>query len=144
MEEFVRSLSVSIAQSGPVYSMIILLGVVFFWKVWPLIEEKSKRQDEREDRAEQRMQEESVERRRRDEEMAKLQGQWLEEKVHSTAVQEQSNEFMKSLDAKVDMLNELWKDSKEHSRGFGEDVKGMSSKIDDIHDVIVRRVETTD
>lgn len=137
MDELIKSLAVSVAQGGPIYALILLIGIIFFLKVWPMIEEKSKRADDREDRAEQRMHDESVERRKHDEQMAKLQGQWLEEKAHSTKVQEQSNALMSSVDTKLELLTSLWQDSKRNSHDMGV-------KIDEIHMALTHRPESTD
>lgn len=138
MEEIVKALVVSIAEGGPLYAGVVLAGVLFVWKVWPSIDRRMKSADNREDRREQREAEESKRRIEHDEQMARMQGQWLEQYAHATSVQEQSNAVMGLIETKMDRLTDVLEDSKGRSREMGH-------KVDEIHAAVVPRVpESTD
>lgn len=130
MEELVKALAVSIADGGPLYAGVILFGVLFIWQIWPAISKRMDKDDEREDRREQREADESLRRAQHDEEMAKMQGQWLEQYAHATTVQEQSNAVMGLIEARMERLTEVLQDSKSHSRDMGR-------KVDEIHAAVI-------
>lgn len=134
MDEFVAALAQSIVAGGPGYAGIFLAGWAFFSKIWPAIEQKMKRADERADRREKREAEEAARRAERDAELAKMEGRWLEQYTHANSVQEQSNTIMTSIDARLERFSNSILDSKERSRDMGH-------KIDEMHAVMVLNKE---
>ncbi len=132
MDELLGALARSIADGGPAYAGVALLAVLFTWQVWPALRARMEKADEREDRREQREAEADLRRLERDEEMAKLQGQWLEQYKHATSVQEQSNVVMGLIESRMDSLTTVLQDSKDRSRDMGR-------KVDEIHEATVRR-----
>lgn len=138
MDELLRALAVSVAQGGPAYAAVVLAVVLFVWQVWPAISRRMDRADEREDRREQREAENDLRRAERDAEMARLQGQWLEQYKHATAVQEQSNAVMGLIESKMDALTATLQDSKQHSRDMGREVHEIHAAV------MPRKPESTD
>lgn len=138
MDELAKALAKSVADGGPLYAAVLLAAVLFVWQIWPALRARMDRADAREDRREQREAEESKRRADHDEQMARMQGQWLEQYAHATQVQEQSNAVMGSIDIKMERLTDVLNDSKGHSRDMGR-------KVDEIHAVVVpQRGEGTD
>lgn len=138
MDDLTMALATSIADGGPLYAGVILAAVLFVWKIWPTISDRMQREDEREDRKEQREADSQQHHIEHDREMARLQGQWLEQYSRATDVQKQSNELMESVKTNLDVLNATLTDSKLHSSEMGR-------KVDEIHaEVVPRRGEGTD
>lgn len=132
MDELIAALATSVADGGPLYAGVLLVGVLFVWKIWPTLSDRMNREDEREDRKEQREAEVQQHHVEHDQEMARLQGQWLEQYARATNVQQQSNELMESVKTNLDVLNATLSDSKAHSSDMGR-------KVDEIHERIMQR-----
>lgn len=138
MDELAKALAKSVADGGPAYAAVLLAAVLFVWQIWPALRDRMRRADEREDRREQREAEEARRRSEHDEEMARMQGQWLEQYAHATRVQEQSNAVMGLIEDKMEHLTGVLQDSKDRSREMGR-------KVDEIHAVVIpHRGEGTD
>lgn len=138
MDELAKALAKSVADGGPAYAAVLLAAVLFVWQIWPALRDRMRRADEREDRREQREAEEARRRSEHDEEMARMQGQWLEQYAHATRVQEQSNAVMGLIEDKMEHLTGVLQDSKDRSREMGR-------KVDEIHAAVIpHRGEGTD
>lgn len=130
MDELAKALAKSVADGGPAYAAVLLAAVLFVWQIWPALRDRMRRADEREDRREQREAEEARRRSEHDEEMARMQGQWLEQYAHATRVQEQSNAVMGLIEDKMEHLTGVLQDSKDRSREMGR-------KVDEIHAAVI-------
>lgn len=137
LDELAKALARSVADGGPAYAAVLLGAVLFVRHIWPALRDRMRRSDEREDRREQREADEARRRAEHDEQMARMQGQWLEQYAHATQVQKQSNAVMGLIETKMDRLTDVLEDSKGHSREMGH-------KVDEIHAAVVPRGEGTD
>lgn len=142
MDDLIGALGESIAHAGPMWALVGLAGVAFFWKVWPSIDRLIQKAAEREDRREERKAEESRLRAEHDREQARLQGQWLEQQDRSNQAMEASNAVTEGVRAQLAALNDNLRDSKEHSHAMGQTVGLMASQVSDIHKAIVSKEES--
>lgn len=141
MDDLIGALGESIAHAGPMWALVALAGVAFFWKVWPSLSGRIERADAREDRREERKAEESRQREEHDREAARLQGQWLEQQGRSIAAVEASNAVIEGVRVQLSALNDSLRDSKERSHVMGQTVGLMASQVSDIHKAIVTKEE---
>lgn len=137
MDDLLTAFGESIAHGGPMYALVGVLAVIFAVSIWPAIDRRLTNDDEREDRREERKAEESRLREEHDLEMARLQGQWLEQQGRSNAAMERSADVSKALRVQIEALNANLTDSKEHSRAIGDAIGSMASQVNDIHERIV-------
>ena len=138
MDDLLAAFGDSIAHGGPAYALVGVAAVLFCACVWPSLARSIERKDEREDRREERKAEESRMREEHDRELARLQGQWLEQQDRSNAAMERSNDVSEGLRVQLEALNANLADSKEHSRAMGETIGSMASQVQDIHDHIIK------
>lgn len=138
MDDLLGALGESIAHAGPMWALVALFGVLSFVKIWPALDRRMLREDEREDRREERKSEESKQREEHDRAQVKLQGQWLEQQSRSNAAMEASNAITEGVRMQLAALNENLRDSKEHSRALGETVRTVASQVAELHDTIVK------
>lgn len=137
MDDLLAAFGESIAHGGPMYALVGVLSVIFAVSIWPAIDRRLTNDDEREDRREERKAEESRLREEHDLEMARLQGQWLEQQGRSNAALERSTDVSEALRVQLEVLNASLADSKEHSRAIGDAIGSMASQVNDIHERIV-------
>lgn len=138
MDDLLAAFGESIAHGGPMYALVGVFAVIFAVSIWPAIDRRMTKSDEREDRREERKAEESRLREEHDREAARLQGQWLEQQDRSNAAMERSNDVSEGLRIQLEALNANLTDSKEHSRAMGETIGSMATQVQDIHDHIVK------
>lgn len=138
MDDLLAAFGESIAHGGPMYALVGVLAVIFAVSIWPAIDRRLTNDDEREDRREERKAEESRLREEHDRELARLQGQWLEQQDRSNAAMERSNDVSEGLRVQLEALNANLADSKEHSQAMGETIGSMASQVQDIHDHIIK------
>lgn len=138
MDDLLAAFGESIAHGGPMYALVGILSVIFAVSIWPAIDRRLTNDDEREDRREERKAEESRLREEHDLEMARLQGQWLEQQGRSNTALERSTDVSEALRVQLEALNASLNDSKEHSRAMSETIGSMATQVQDIHDHIIK------
>lgn len=125
MEAILLALAKSLADYGPIWLLAFSFIVMFAWKIWPYIVELSDRREDREDKREQRMAEYQKESAERD-------GKWL-------IVSEQSAHAMDAMAKQMEINNTMLRESKERSRGLGEDMKQVKQEVHEIHTIAVNK-----
>lgn len=128
MDELLGALAESIGHAGPQWCFALGVVAIAAWlvaKALPVFRDYKSGMLSIEERREERKAEEAKRRDDRDREMAKMNGQWI-------IVSEQSAKAMEGMTAQMQVLNATLSDSKDRSREMGR-------KIDDIHDVVVRK-----
>lgn len=127
--------------------MYVLVAFLIFGGIWAgkdvwlpymerrqsLIEKESEARMRLEEQREARKARESADRSERDREMARMQGQWLEQYKHSTQVQDRSNTISEGIKDEMRLLRETVNDSKESSRAMGERQIETQRMVGEIH-----------
>ena len=87
--------------------------------------EIAKMREERKAKEEERLAQRDIER-------SQMEGRWLAQYERATAVQEQTNMVIEGMREQTHVLNTTLNDSKDRSRG-------MADKVDEIHEVVVKK-----
>lgn len=129
MDELVGAVAQSFAHAGPAWGFLLLVTALSFTKLVPMLSEHIARSEQREDRREERKARESEERDRQAVEQAKLAGQWYAAYDRATTVQEQTNQILKGLDARLAAFELSLTESKDRSHAMAQEVHEIHGRV---------------